>query len=85
MFMNETYNNQKLKVQWLEITVHQTQLSRRIGNQPEEIIWNATQGDKTMENGEERVSDIEDRIRGFNICIVGVSEGDKREQKRDNL
>ena len=32
-----------------------------------------------MENGEERVSDIEDRIRGFNICIVGVSEGDKRE------
>lgn len=83
--MNETYNNQKLKAQWLEITVHQTQLSRRTGNQPEEIIWNETQGDKTMENGEERVSHIEDRIRGSNICIVGVSEGDKREQKRDNL
>lgn len=32
-----------------------------------------------MENGEERVSHIEDRIRGSNICIAGVSEGDKRE------
>lgn len=38
-----------------------------------------------MENGEERVSHIEDRIRGSNICIAGVSEGDERIEERQSL
>lgn len=30
-----------------------------------------------MEKGEESIRDLEDRIRVFSVCLVGVLEGDK--------
>lgn len=71
------YNNPKLESSMAGFnsrldTTKETLSKQEIGQK--KISQIATQRDKTIENGEERTQNIEDRIRKSNVCLVRVLE-----------
>ena len=56
-----------------------------LGNKMVDITATAQNIEKRMKINEDSLKDLWDSIKGTNICIVGVSEGEKREKRPEKI